>query len=559
MRAIFRAILIFSIALPAALAQEAPDSGQATATSEAVIEGSVTNKLSGSPVKEAHVMFTRLPQAGEQASESYAESDAAGHYSARLAAGQYRIWVDRPGFSRLSYGASSTLGVGKTVTVMPGQQLTDISFRLAPLAAISGHIVDEDGDPVQGAGVEVLKFTYGTGRRVLTAMSGVTSDDRGEYRAFNLPPGRYFLLVTRPPAALPLGPGSGLLIPDMREAYAPLYYPGVLDFNEASPLVLAEGAEVPDTDIRLQRVRVMTLRGHLVSPVQNFADTQPQVMLAARGSGSLGKFPNAVIDRLSGRFEFHNVSPGSYMLVAWQLYRGRALSGRMPVEVTSGGHPENLALPLGPGYEISGSVELAGAAPDALKGTRVVLTDAEGLAPGAQPSAPVEAGGVFRLSGIAAGAWYVSLSPAPKGSWLKSVVLDGREAPGGLLELAGSTQPSLRILLSATGAQFSGIVTRDGQPTHATVVLVPAKDELRSSAANYPTISTGEDGAFSLSGIRPGSYKAFAFEDIEPYAWLDPDFIKAVDQLGVDLTLNESDNLRQQIVCIPGDSLQLAP
>ncbi|HEX3684782.1 MAG TPA: carboxypeptidase regulatory-like domain-containing protein [Bryobacteraceae bacterium] len=554
MRAIFGPISIFAVALAAAFAQDSP-----APADEARIDGSVVNKMSGAPVKRAHVMFYKLATAG--AEEVYADTDAGGRYTAQLQAGQYRVWVERPGFSRLNYGASSTLGDGKILTLAPGQELHDVSFRISPLGAISGHVLDEDGDPVQGAGVQVLKFSYATGKRMLLSVSGTSSNDRGEYRAFGLPPGRYFLLVTQPGAPLSKPLSRGMLVADAQDFFAPLYYPGVLDFAEATPLVLGEGADSQDIDIRLRRTRVFTLRGRLLSPAENFADSQLAVTLAPRDGDSASYINRAAatLDRLSGRFEFHNVAPGLYELVAAQLYRGQALSGRLPIEVTSSGHGEEISIPVAAGSEITGSVELEGAAPDALRGTRVMLTETEGLALGPQPSAQVDAAGGFRLSGVTPGVWQVSISPLPKGAWLKDLILDAREIPGGIVDLASPSRGPFRIVLASNGAQLSGTATRDGQPSRATVVLAPAAADLRSSASNYLSISTDDQGNFAFSGVRPGSYKLFAFEDVEPYAWLDPDFLKSVDSLGQDVTLGEGEAVQKQVTAIPSDTVQPNP
>lgn len=507
-------------------------------------------------------MFLKLAAPGaEDSPESYADTDAGGHYSAHLAAGNYRIWVDRAGFSRLNYGAFSSLGAGKVLKLGPGQELHDLSFRISPLGAISGHVLDEDGDPIQGAGIQVLKFSYETGRRMLLPVSGTSSNDRGEYRAFGLPPGRYFLLVTRPGGPLSTAAQTGLLIPDTKDFYASMYYPGVLELGSAAPIVLAEGADIQDSDIRLRRIRAVTVRGRLLSPVGNFTDNQVQIALAPRdgGAGSSVNRATPAIDRTSGRFEFHNVAPGSYVLEASQFYRGHTLSGRLPIEITNADHPEEISMAVTAGSEITGTVELDAAAPDALKGTRVLLADSEGLATGPAPMAQVEAGGAFRLSGVPAGVWDISLSPLPKGTWIKTILFDARELPGGVLELADSARGALRIVLSSGGAQLSGTVKRDGQPSRATVVLAPAAAELGGSAANYPSVSADDQGNFAFSGIRPGSYKLLAFDEVEPYAWLDPDFLKSVDSQGQEIALGEGDDVKCQLTVVGMDSSPVAP
>lgn len=557
MRALFGALFIIaSLHLPA-FAQDSQ-----TAAGIAGVDGSVVNKISGAPVKRAHVKFIRLDSAGaEDLAETYTDTDANGRFSTTLAPGQYRIWVERTGFSRLNYGASSTAGLGSAITLAPGQALHDLLFRISPLGVIAGRVLDEDGDPIQGAGIQVLKFNYATGKRTLVPVSGTSSNDRGEYRAFGLPPGRYFLLVNQPSAPLSKPLRRGMLIADAQDFFAPLYYPGALEFSGATPLEVAEGAELQDIDIRLRRLPVVTLQGRVLSAVDDFSGSQLRVVLAPREGDSASPInrATATLDRATGRFEFHNVAPGSYMLVASQFYRGRALGGRLPIEVTAAGQPEEIAIALNPGVEVAGTVELEGGSLDSLRDTRITLSDSEGLMPGPAPHSRVDASGAFRLSGVVPGVWDLSIAPLPKGVWAKDVVLNGRQFPTGTVEVTGPTSGSFRIVLSSGGARLSGTVTRDGQPRNATVVLVPASQEDRAPLNGYPSALADDRGAFEFGGVRPGAYKIFAFEDVEPFAWLDPDFLKSVDSLGQEITLGEGDDAKRQVTAIVSDPTQPNP
>lgn len=554
MRAIFSALSIPALLFSAAFAQDLqPASGNA------FVDGSVLNRISGAPVKRAHVKFIRLD--AEDLAETYADTDSGGHFSITVASGQYRIWVESTGFSRLNYGASSTSGSGKPLTLAAGQELHDLVFRISPLGVIAGRVLDEDGDPIQGAGVQVFRFSYATGKRTLVPVSGTSSNDRGEYRAFGLPPGRYFLLVSQPSAPLSKPLRRGMLIADAQDFFAPLYYPGALEFSGATPLDVAEGAELQDVDIRLRRVPVVTLVGRVASAVEDFADSQLRVVLAPREGDSASQInrTTAALDRSTGRFEFHNVAPGSYILVATQMYKGRALGGRLPIEVSAGGRPEEISLPLTPGVEVAGTVELEGGSLEALRDTLITLTDSEGLMPGPPPHSRIDASGAFRFSGVVPGIWDLAIAPLPKGVWTKDVVLNGRSAPAASIEVAGPTSGAFRIVLSSNGARLSGAVTRDGQPRDATVVLVPDSADDRASAGAYPSVTADDRGAFEFGAVPPGSYKVFAFEDAEPFAWLDPNFLKSVDALGLEITLAERDDVKRQLTSIVNDPTRPNP
>jgi hypothetical protein len=46
-------------------------------------------------------------------------------------------------------------------------------------------------------------------------------------------------------------------------------------------------------------------------------------------------------------------------------------------------------------------------------------------------------------------------------------------------------------------------------------------------------------GAFSIRGIAPGRYTAFAFTDVEDGIWHSPEFLKSVEGRGTAVTLEE--------------------
>src|SRR5262249_15678552 len=152
--------------------------------------------------------------------------------------------------------------------------------RLAPLGAIAGHIFDEYGDPLQGAGIQVMRLSFAGGRRQLIPVMGAGSNDRGEYRAFGLRAGRYFLLATLRGAPTSRPPAADALLPEMKEFFGAIYYRGVLDFSCASPIALPEGGEISDADFHVQTTHAVMVRGRLLSPIQDFAGSHVQVVLA---------------------------------------------------------------------------------------------------------------------------------------------------------------------------------------------------------------------------------------------------------------------------------------
>jgi Carboxypeptidase regulatory-like domain len=523
---------------------------------EVLLEGTVTNKLTGAPVKGAHVIYTRIASGSDPAASPISrDTDIQGHFHLELGPGSYRLWVEREGFARQSYGSGVPEGTGSVLTVAPGQELHDIAFRITPLGALSGRVLDQDGDPLQGVGIQVFRVSYASGMRQLIPVAGASSNDRGEYRCYDLPAGRYFVLATPKGSPLSHPMEAGALVPEVQDAYVPLYYPGVVELESASVVPVPEGGDIQQIDFRLQSIRATTLRGRVSSPVK-FDSNQIQVILAHNDHGFASYIDRAtaVVDPATGKFEIRRVAPGSYFLVASQLIKGEVFSARVPIEITVGVPPEELPIHVVPAVEAHGTVLMddGSAVPANLF---VRLLPAEGLLPGPAPAAAVNSDGSIRLSGVLPGTWILSVEHLPEGIWIKNISFGDIRSTGGQLNLPPGARGPLRVVLAANGGQLTGIVGEEGQPQQATVVLVPMETELRPSPHAYRFTGTDSRGAFIFKGVRPGAYRLFAFESIAPFAWMDPGILNAVEELGQELVVNENERLTRQLKPIPYDAV----
>jgi hypothetical protein len=526
-------------------------------SSVGVVNGIVINKLTEAPLKNAHVIYTKIdPAATVAPSPISKDTDAEGRFSLQLPPGSYRLWVERSGYARQVYGALSPAGEGATLTLARGQQLGPVTFRVAPLGAIAGRVIDEDGEPVQSAGIQVLRFSYANGHRQLISVAGTTSNDRGEYRVFGLRAGRYLLQASVPNTPMSRPIESGALAPEMQDAYAASYYPGVTDVDSASSVSLSEGGELSDINFQLHKVRAVSVRGHLSSPVEKFSSSQIQVVLA-HSEGGVASYigrASALVDGATGRLEIRGISPGSYLLVASQLFAGHALGGRIPLEVSATAR-EDVAVPLTSAFEINGTLELEGAQRGSAPNLTVRLVSSEGLALGPQPSSKVGSNGSIRFSGITPGHWMLAFDSLPEGLWVKSETFAGNEAPTGEFNFTESTRGQLHLVLAGNGGQISGTVSLNIQPCRATVVLVPAEPELRNAHQMYRVTNTTERGLFTLKSVPPGSYKLFAFQEIEPFEWFDPEQLKQVEEMGLSITVSEGENVLRDIIAVPPEAL----
>src|ERR1035438_7703141 len=200
---------------------------------KAVLAGHVLNSATGAPIAKAKVELYR--EADMQnflvpASIATIFSDATGAFEfTNLAAGSYVVEPDKDGY--MTVPASDRLH-----TLDDGQHKRDVVLRLAPFGVISGRVRDEEGEPVPHMFVSAMVFSYAASGRILTARASATTDDRGEYRMFEVQPGRY-CIGAGPVFARPKSAGNDT-------SYQTSYFPGVIDPTAATLVELGPGQQL---------------------------------------------------------------------------------------------------------------------------------------------------------------------------------------------------------------------------------------------------------------------------------------------------------------------------
>ena len=78
--------------------------------------------------------------------------------------------------------------------------------------------------------------------------------------------------------------------------------------------------------------------------------------------------------------------------------------------------------------------------------------------------------------------------------------------------------------------------------------------KLRDQDWAYKTTTSDQNGRFSLKNLDPGEYKLFAWEDVEYGEYMDPDFLKPVEDRGQDVSVHEGSRESVQLNLIPAES-----
>jgi hypothetical protein len=217
-----------------------------------VIHGRVVRADTGEPLRRVQVRIDEW-STGDQSGPAATMTDAEGRYElTHLAAGRYQLKATRGGYVEVAYGQRRPFERGRPLELGEGAVLQNIDFALPPGAVVTGRVVDEAGEAIAHVSVSLDRRRYIDGARRLVAESGSSTDDRGEFRIFGVPPGDYVIVATFD--ATRLGSRD-------RVRYVPTYYPGTPVASEAQRVTVGPGQEVPGITIALARAATATVRG----------------------------------------------------------------------------------------------------------------------------------------------------------------------------------------------------------------------------------------------------------------------------------------------------------
>jgi 5-hydroxyisourate hydrolase-like protein (transthyretin family) len=494
--------------------------------------------------------------------------------------GTYALVGERTGYVRETLSTPS--GQTVSIEVVSEKNTSGIELKMTPQSVIAGHVFDEDGDPVQSVNVEVWHYTYPRGRKQISQAQNGTTNDLGEFRIPNLPPGRYYVSATARRGALlanlengggrggrgggrngrqPAAGGRGGPEENI-EDYVTTYYPNLTEVTNASPLSLVAGSEVRGIEIRLLKARYHRVSGSIAGlPVQTpLPDAKQDAQQKGRGRGGDGGFGGRVMLSLTprsgdngsqiagaqlyadGTFEFPAVPPGSYYIDAQSPGAAQQrLTARASVDVGNG-DVTNVSMRLQAPLPLTGIVTIDSTQPNVRTGSlRLTFAPAESGGRGRNgptQNAQLNDDGTFQVT-LAEDLYTVEGGGMPDGYYLKSVKLAGREMPDAKLDL-NNGGGQIQVVIAPTAGDITGsVLNSHGDPaTSVQVTAVPVTGSLRKDMNKL--VTSDAMGNFTLHGLPPGEYRIFAWEEVETNAWMDPDYRQPFENSSVTAKVDES-------------------
>jgi hypothetical protein len=413
-------------------------------------------------------------------------------------------------------------GLGRTVTLDEGEARENIDFALIRGGVMTGRVTDDEGAPRIAKRVQLYTVDEQGQKRYYDSHSTYEmfeTDDRGVYRIYGLPPGRYIISAD--------GEGG---------KFATTWHPDATDEKQARTIEIKEGSEVTDVDIRFGSARkTYEAAGRVID--RDTGKPVPGVYVSCRSIPGQDKSVSVgsatAIAGGEGNFKLPGLPPGHYQAVVMDVMGDAGYTSEAAEFEIMSDNVSGVELKAILGASVSGFVVIDGAdatARDQLQSIMVYprvtpLSDATVDAnervsvPGFTAPARVNADGGFALKGLRAGGVSFTLLNISGALRIKRIERDGVEVKEAIEVRPGEKVTGIRIVAYRPQGrirgqiQISGGALPDGWRLEVHASRPAAAGESGSDARIFAADdATGgsavvdEKGRFVIDGLPAGEY-----------------------------------------------------
>jgi protocatechuate 3,4-dioxygenase beta subunit len=508
----------------------------------AIVRGRVLDRDSGTPLPRAIVVLVRM-SAPNGPDRRFARSGEDGGFEFRdVLAGSYYLGADtgeeRPThLMQMAGTAGPSRGLRpliptRTIDIKTGEVRNGLDIHLSRALVISGVVVNAHGEPLANMDVRAELVRSG---RVIRRAPVRRTDDRGEFRVFGLPPGRYRVCALAPP--------SYVRPPVLQERLISTCYPSATREQDAGLVILGSGAE-PQVQIRMQQSGLFRLTGVVLdssgapapgASIRVSTRNRLDVYGMTFGTDAAGRF--AVGDLISGEYDLEASAPGPKQAAG---HRGELAFQTVYLDADL-----DVLLSMSRTARVAGQIVFDEGAIPPPEARAQMSVSAIGMPrlPRSR-AAHARADLTFELDELH-GPQVLAVDGAPDGWVVGSIRYAGVDVTDAPFELRDSGDArQLQIAMTRRGALVTGrVVDAAGAPLPgAHVFLISAQPQRWARGRSGPTALADDGGAFSLPMQRPGEYLLVALTQEDAPDWPEREDHELLAKMAERVTLAEGSN-----------------
>ncbi len=534
-----RALLVAALCVGTPAAAQTP---QDAPVGTGKITGHVTAADTGKPLAGAVMHLIRWE--GGRGTQSYGRTDNQGQFLFdKLLPGSYQLSAVADRHVGLDFGQKIPTEPSRRIELTDGQSFEHADIALPRTSAISGRLTDEFGDPVPNVSVQIARVVYAAGKTRLMPIGSPNlvrpTDDLGQFRIFNLPPGDYYVLALS-------GPFAGA---DDASGFAPTFYPGTRVATQAQAVHVDFGQDLEGISFPLTPAAMGTVSGSVVDAANQPVGGADVMLLQTTGGDVRAMVMARIVADGLGAFAFRNVPAGSYVIQAYGRPQGGGNLGRAPfgslaLDVPDGGIDGRI-VSIG-GATLRGRIVFEGTAPiPSPSAVRVFPSPVEFVsAPvgGGPPASVTRDDWTFEVSNMS-GLRAIRVNIGSSAWMLKRVMIGGQDVTDQTVDFRKGDIDGVEITMTTSISTVTGTVTDDGAPATGFGVVVFAEDPAKWAFPSRYLVVGGArpQGQFRVGGLPPGAYRVAAVPSTETVAVQDPAFLTALLPYSSSVILGEGE------------------
>lgn len=429
--------------------------------------------------------------------------------------------------------ATSTDSAQKKITLSDGESVDNLDFSVTRGGVITGRVTYADGRPVIGEAVNISKTPNSSDKNEYSLsldanMVGArfATDDRGIYRIFGVPDGRYQVSVDFRP-----DPIMGARFPGQRSLHKLTYYPGVTDPKAALEVEIRNSNEASNVDIKIGSPnKTYAVAGRVIDAETGKPIPGITIHYGPSGGGEPGG--KSQPSNAKGQFKIEGITSGSYYAFANADFEEENEYYDEPTSFDiKDANATGIDIKMHRGLTVGGRVVVEGASNTTLSTLAEAMifgmTWVEpqgGEKEGTQYSRAqtrVNPDGSFTLKGLRPGAVRLSVNnySREKGAFaLKRIERSGVDVTSRFEIRRGDIISDVIVILSRASCSVTGKVNFQGGvlPKNAQIfayVRKPGSKEDEDDSDGFGSGGGGgssavdKDGNFKIGNLVPGQYE----------------------------------------------------